>query len=371
VYLFLKTKYGKNVGYYGTILSFFLWGFYEGGYRSYCITGIWHFFYIDALSIALMFFSSYFYIKDNSNKSFLLSLFFGVLCFTNHLIIGVILFLFIFCLTIEKLQEKNFYSKLKRLSIFISVCLLLAFLWPYYDLFDAFHKAVTLTNSSAGDYSLYMFLYNKFSIFLKAIGPSFLGLILIFKKKDNFIFYLFLLSIIYYIIGLPYWRRFLIPINFALQISFAKYLSNSRYKYKKYFIICTSWMIILFLIPKYGISGLVYSEDKIPYNIDFMGEVIKEKNIKVLSDYNTEYLIRAYYDFETQSYSKRIKDPVIEKIFNENTSYIEKVKLLEENSVNYLLLNKHVYKSEKLKQDFKKMGNILFENEDYVLYKIK
>jgi len=373
MHLFVKEKYDKNVAFYFIPIAFFFWGISETGYKSYCLTGIWHFFYIDTFSLVMMFFALYFYIKKDKKYYFPTSMFFGFLCFANHLITGVILILFLSCISLEEILKDKNINSIKRFTVYSLIVFFLTYMWPYYNLFDSFSLVLELKNPSAETVFFIKNIISNLHLILKAGGAAIFGLIYLLKKKDYFISSLLIFSSLYFLSGLPYYRRFTIPFVFSLQLAtallFCKVLPNYKNKnaYKIILVIFASF----FLIMKPGITGFIYSAEKIPIDIAFLDEYVIDKDSKILSDQMTEYLIRTQFEFKTLGCSRTLENSETEGFFGLHTTKEERIKTLRDNSIDYVLINKNIVENySEIVESLNDITERVYEDNDSILLKI-
>jgi len=374
LFLFIKEKYNKKIAIYTVISAFFVWGVYQTGYKSYSLTGIWHFYYNDTFSLAMLFFSLYFYIKEDKISYFIISIFFGFLCFSNHPITGFILILFVFCLSIEKIFNEKSIGIIKKFVIYSFFVFLLTYLWPYYNFLDAFSRVLEVRAPSVGD-ALYLGdLQSNISRLLSAVGPAFLGIFYLLKKRDFFIINLCFFGLVYFFLNLPFYRRFLIPIVFSMQLAFALFFYTyiKNYKNKNIFIITIVCFVSAFFILKPGITGFIYSEEKVPLDIDFLDEYILDKDSKILSDQMTEHLIRAKFGFETLSKGRVLENKELKDFFNLYIAKEDKIGILKNNSIDYILINKNIVENYlDILRELKDITIKLYEDENCVLLKVE
>jgi hypothetical protein len=373
LYLFGKEKYNPRVGIYLVITSFFLWGVYELGFRSSAIPEVWYFFSVDMFSVAMLFFALFFYIK-NSTKYFIGSVVFGVLCFTNHLVTGVILLVIVFCLSLESLlTDKKIHPA--KCVLFFFVVGGLTFLWPGYDLLytiDVVKEVAVPEKSSLGILSQ---MYYSLSFLVRSLGVAFMGLpFLVFslKKRENlFVPLLFAVCFVYFLAGLPYYRRFVVPIALSLHLSLALFFDTYPVlQYRRTFCAVLIFVVCFFAVSRPGITGFTYVESKIPLDVTFLNEVIDEKDSKILSDLMTEYLIRTQTDFKIQSSTRVIPHPEIKHFFGSATAE-ERIQMITQNSIDYILLNKRIITHySEVAESLSDVSNPVYEDDVCVLLEV-
>ena len=373
MYLFAREKYNEKVGKYFLLLSFFAWGTFESGYRSYCLTEIWCFFCIDIFSFSMLFFALFFYVKSlksHSLKYFSGSVVCGFLCCTNHLVTGVILLGIVFCLSVEKVITTRKIHSLALFGVFACVTLILTFMWPFYDLFYTFNRVRELQELVVGVPPAYF--YHPVTLLARSLGVTVVGIFFLWKKRDPFVVLLLGGSLLYFFLGFPFYRRFIVPIAFSLHLTIALFLSDYRHtRHTKLFPAAFVLFLCFFAVSRPGITGFKYVQGNEAFDVSFLDSVIDEKDSKILSDTMTEYLIRTQTDFRVQSTTRVLPHPEIDSFFRLDATKEERITLLSENLVNYVLINKHrISYFQDIVESLSDISYILYENDDCVLLKV-
>ena len=372
IYLFGREKYNPQVGTYLVVTSFFLWGVYELGFRSSALTEVWYFFSVDMFSVAMLFFALFFYIK-NSTKYFIGSVVFGVLCFTNHLVTGVILFVIIFCLSLESLLTDKKIHPVKCVLFFFVVGGL-TFLWPGYDILytiEVVREVAVPEESSLGVLSQ---MYYSLLFLVRSLGIALMGLpFLVFslkKRETLFVPLLFGVCFVYFLAGLPYYRRFVVPIALSLHLSLALFFDTYPFLNRKTLLTVLICVVCFVAVSRPGITGFTYVESKIPFDVTFLNEVIDEKDSKILSDLMTEYLIRTQTDFKIQSSTRVIPHPEIQHFFGSATAE-ERIQMITQNSIDYVLVNKRIVtRYKEVVESLSDVSSPVYEDDVCVLLEI-
>lgn len=368
MYLFAKRKYGKEIAMNFVLISFFLWGSYEFGFKSYSIIEIWHFFFNSMFAFAMLFFALYFATgKEKFDKMML-----GLVCFLciiNHLVIGVVLMVVLFCFYFARSIEQKSYKPIIPFIIFSGGMLILVFLWPYFDLIAVFKDVIQFGSDKVSEG---VTPFSTGLILIKSIGIPGIMVPFLFKKKEKFLPLVFIVSVAYVLTPMPYNKRFVIPAAMSLHLVMARFIQEhvTKSRQKKLFFGSLIILTMFVSISRPGMSGFYYRADKLPVDVQILNEIIEDKNALILSDRSTEYLIRSQTDFKGIS-PARMTESKADIFFAIGTEKKIRIGIIQLYNIQYVFVNKR--KTEnfgEIADDLSEIAEILFENEECIIFKM-
>jgi hypothetical protein len=384
IYYFCKAYFNNNnTSFYALILMTLWWGYrpweWSGFYYLYNLPFIAS--YPSTFSMALSFLSLYIYTEylKNNNKTILALLaiiLMGEVVLLSHPITAIFLFTAIFCMTLSiNLNKKSFITMI----LILSIILLLAIFWPYYNFF----KLIVTSTYEKSNLEGYQ------SIFLRSFLAFCAIPIIFYRLRSNLRDFLglmfFMLSFIYIFGFFAHKYVFGRTISFViiiLQLSLADWIAQNELKFKfnnkkVTFVALSGYLIvsilfIAFLIyfryPKYSSNDL--------RKLAFLENYVSNKDV-ILSDIDTNPKISTYgarviavnnpQAFVTDQENRK-KD--LQVIYDIDGNIKDKLKIINSYNTKYILINRNKKIPDELYDFFKSIGNSVFMNKDFILIRI-
>jgi len=424
IYLFCKEYFqDEEQPLYTLITLLFLWGGAFGFSSEYNLRFLsYTLFYPSEVTFSLSFIGFFYllrFARGNKLSDYLKYLFLAIFIFSSHPLTGSFFLLGTFFLTITEGQSWVKNSVFYFLSLIIVFLFLI--LWPYYP----FLKAVYNSLFTPWAEETRMYLYATKNVY--KMGPALLGipavLLLLIKRKYYFISFGFIACASVYLLTykpkIYLGERYIFYMIFFLHLALSWYLKTLgllsfkvmketlRNLNEKNLHVLILALILLFSIS-YQIAKLGF--EQMGYTIDFKPKPVIQKYINptdkyrvligklregdvVVSDPLTSWLIPTltgskivalYHDNPLGSdNATRVEDSIT--LYRATTPLETRKVILDKYNVSHVLLNlnrmednkvnrvndyyKNFSISDTLINDFKKIGEIIFKNNDFILFK--
>jgi hypothetical protein len=416
VYLWSKEYFqDKELPFYVLVAFLFLWGepfnySYEYNLRFLSYT----LFYPSIATLNLSFFGLYFilrYVRSGKGSYYLLYLLLASFVFVSHPLTGSFFLMCSFLLIVT--EGQNILRNLALYFLGIFIILIPSLLWPYHP----FIKAVINSATTDWHFIFRMYLYDPKHIY--KMGPALLGLpiilLLLIKKKYSFISSGFLLCLLIYVVtyflNIRLGERYIFFMMFFLHLSLAWYFSTlglfSFSKMKDTLshmsegnVHALFFGIIVVLSVSYQVMKLGF--EQAGYTLDFEPNPVIRKYENPVDDYDllkgkitdgdivmsdtlTSWPIPALTGAMGPDNRSRIGDAI--QFYNPQTPLNVRERILNKYEATHVLLNFDRMKErdvnrpsnlyldfrieERLMDDLRRMGEIVFRNDAFVLFKLK
>lgn len=425
VYLWSRQYYrDEKMPLYVLLTLLFLWGKPFGYSNEYCLRFLsYTAFYPSIVAFSLSFTGLYFwltYMRNPKSSYYLGYVVCNAAIFLTHPLTASFFLLSSLLLTVTESPSRLKHAALYFISFLIAG--LLAVLWPYYPFLEALTKSTT-----TAWYDFKMYLYQGSNVY--RVGPALLGLpvlvLFLLKRTNLFIVYGFAAGAVIYAAGrmldVLLLDRYIFFMIFFLHLSLAWYLRKlgvlsfqairtallkpTAGSLKVLFFAAVLWGCIF-----YQSANLAF--EQAGYRIDFMPRPLVRKykdpldnyeqirnqlnaNDIVLSDPLSCWLIPAFtgakivvlYHNNPMVADNDIRTKDVLRFYDGQTTLQVRKQIIAKYSASHVLLNRdrmadkianrvrnyylNYRISDRLTADMAALGKVVFENDDFTLFKLK